>query len=661
MGIKCLAAPILVALAVAGCADDVTRPAAPIRPSLSLGAAQDGIKISHAPIRQRFGRITIDARTPIKVGTPVLIEITAPVIIPSSSAHLKVQVPEVAEIAFRQKFGANRSGPRVAAPYLQWHGATSSGILRQTARFVFPVAGLYRVSAQLVTDDPTLDVNGQIQNAAGTVSWIYVTKKGGRVIHSFADLYLDREASRAPTPVDTYAAAPEKAIGIANIPLPCDPNDPSCSPCDADPLSCEPPPDPTPQPGTFTGTLFYENQRLRQTIGLANATVAIFDERGGWYSLVFTDGNGKFTLQCPAASLRGYLQMVAAAGNDYTDVLDVNQTAAPPRDLSYYRPQADAAIDKCGTDTGTYMAGKPAQAELFDNITRSAINSRAIFSGFSRGKIQVHWISGLGDSTASDYTPSTDVIHIHEFRSVGELGLFEAAHEYGHALHQFALGGIIISEASANQCQAHGMGAITNYQCAFVEGFAHYHAVALWGRQIGAARFNWIDQGQFAGFPSRFGPGSRTGPQTEGAVASTLLHVGDGTGSRFVSSKPFGTKSYDDKVSLGHSQVASAIRDCRITRNDGSRVQADGIDYLAYCLEKAVKLYVPPPSCNKVICTQPPAFPMPVIDPVAHDTFFSGLRAFPAASGWAWGAVPVRSGYDRDMRTVWACNLFFCE
>jgi hypothetical protein len=665
--IKCLAAFILTVIAVEGCSDDVTAPAPPIRPSLSLGIGQGAMKISHAPIRQRFGGITIDALTPVQVGAPVVIEVTAPVIVASNSVHLKLLLPELAEIAFRQKFGANKSGPRVAGPHLEWRGAASRGPLRQTARLVFPVPGLYRVSAQLATDDPTLDAGEQIQNAAGTVSWIYVTEKRGRVIHSFANLYTDREASQAPTPVDTYLADPQGAIGIASIPLPCDPYDPSCSPCEVDPYSCEPVPDPTPPAGAFTGTLLYENQRVHQTMGLANALMTIFDDYGVWSSSVLTDANGKFTLQCPAASLRGHLQMVATARNDFTEVLDVNSPAPPP-DLSYYRPQADAAIDKCGTDTGTYIAGKPAQAELFDNITRSAIKSRATFSGFSRGQIKVHWKSGTVDS-ASAYSPTDDVIEIYEVRSVGEVGLFEAAHEYGHALHQVAMGGIIISAGNASGCQAHNLGGITNYQCAFVEGFADYHAVALWGVQVGAALFNVIDQGRYVGYPTNTG-GRLVGPQTEGAVAATLLHVGDGTGTRSVTNAVYGTKSYSDGVSLGHGQVASAIRDCRITRSDYTTVQADGIDYLAYCLEKAVKMVSGGTSCNYwKICTPLPAYFMAVVDPGARDIAFAGLRSFllagrmvgPApATSWAWGAVPTRSGYDTAMRTVWLCNLFFC-
>ncbi len=667
MQTKFLAAFILIGIAVEGCADNSTAPASAVHRPASVALTSQQAKISHAPIRQRFGQVIIDARTPIKVGVPVLIEVSAPVILGSSSAHMKVLLPELAEIAHRQKFGLNRAGPRVSGPLLTWHGPISRGTLRQTARLVFPVPGLYRVSAQLMTDDQSLDDEGQIQNVAATVSWVYVTMKGGRVVHTFGDLYTDREASRAMSPVDTYLADPSSSVGVASIPLPCDPSDPNCSPCDADPYSCNPPPEPTPSPGTFTGTLRYENQRVHQTIGLANALVTIFDENGGWYSRVFTDATGKFTLQCPPASLRGHLQMAATARNGYTEVLDT-KSPGPPADLAYYRAKADAAIDNCGIDTGDYLAGKPAQAELFDNMTRTAVQSRAAFPGFSRDKIMVYWISGVGDSTASDYTPSQDAIHIHELRSVGEVGIFEAGHEYGHALHQVAIGGVIIFGA---ECQDHDIALPSTYRCAFVEGFADYHAIAVWGTNVGIAAYNKFDQGAYVGYPTSAAAGRLFGPKTEGAVASMLLHVSDGPGSRVVSHPLFGSRSYSDNVSLGNAQVASAIRDCRIRLSDGSSSPVDGIDYLSYCLEKAVQLVGGGQSCNLwKVCVTLPAVPMPVVDLVARDKFFGGLRSLAdagiggarlPATSWSWGTPPVRTGYDTAVRTVWTCNLFFCS
>jgi len=658
-----------VTTALAGCSDDTTAPKAPNRPSLAIGTAQEPSRITHAPIRQRFGAITIDARTRIKVGSPVQIEVDAPVIIPSSSAHLKVQLPEVAEIAFRQKYGARRSGPMAPGSHLDWKGEAARGNLRQSIRVTFPVPGLYRVSAHVVTDDPSVDEVGDIQNAAGTVSWIFVTKTGGRVIHSFSELVNDREATQTQTPVDTYVAAPEAAVGTASVPQIICPYSVglvsgaavACSPCDVDPSSCVP--DPSPQPGTFSGTLLYENQRLG-TIGLAGATMSIMEDRvGGWSAYTFTADDGKFTLPCPPANLRGQLQMSAAANNPNARVIDVHDSTRPKEDLSYYRAEANAAIDKCGTDTGPYRAGKPHQAELLDNITRTALKSRATFPGFSRPKIQVQLFSGTTDA-ASGYDPVGDTIIIYEPRSIGEVGLFEAGHEYGHALHQVAMGPIFIS---GTECQTHDFGSLTTYRCAFVEGFAHYHSIAVWGTQVGAARYNGFDRGEFVGLPSGLGS-SQVGPQTEGAVASTMLHFGDGTGTRYVTSRIMGTKSYPDGVSAGHGQIAAAIRDCRIILSDGSSQRVDGVDYLAYCFEKAVKLVGGGTSCNKWgVCTPLPAYPMPVVDPIARDNFFGGLRgsvprlAVPYATGWSWGTPPVRTGYDTAVRTVWACNLFWCQ
>ena len=455
------AAVVVLVSVVTGCLDDATAPTAmkgPERPAFSAGLDQAAPKLVHAPIRRRFGGISIGTHMPIRVGKPVTIDVSAQVNIPSNSIQLKVYLPELAEISFRQKFGAQRAGPNAPPPHLVWRGVSRKGVLTQSTRVVFPVAGLYQVSAQVTTDDVTLDEQGEIQNGAGAVAWVYVTASSGRVIKSFEDLYHDREASSARSAVDTYVASPQSAIGINAVPIPiC--NDPySCTPCELDPYSCYQPP-PTPQPGTFTGTLQYYNQRLG-TIGLANANMYLYEEPSGWVSQTQTDANGKFTLQCPAASLRGRLQMAAIARNQYTEVLDVN-SQAPARDMTYFRAQADAAIDRCGTDTGIYTVAKPGQAELFDDITRTAVKSRATFTGFSLppAPITVQWVTGPDESSA--YDPGSNQIIIHETRSVGFVGLFEAAHEYGHALHHMAMGGIPLQNLTG--CDVHNIAGITGY------------------------------------------------------------------------------------------------------------------------------------------------------------------------------------------------------
>jgi hypothetical protein len=332
--------------------------------------------------------------------------------------------------------------------------------------------------------------------------------------------------------------------------------------------------------------------------------------------------------------------------------------------MSYYRTQADAAIDNCGTDTGFYMVGQAGQAELFDNISQTAVKSRATFPGFSHAKITVQLVAG---DSAGAYEPGTDQITITEARSVGSEGLFEAAHEYGHALNQTAMGGIVFRGVSP--CESHNLQGISDYLCAYIEGIADYHAVAVWGSQLPATVFNLIDQGGYTMFESTLH--QPVAAQIEAGVAATLLHIGDGTANRTLA-PPFRVpRAYSDGAALGHAQIASAIRDCSVVLSDLSTHRADGIDYLVFCLERDVKQLAPIKKCTPFgACTTYPGAFVPTVDPVAVNAF-SGLRSIQVPGGhtgnplpavsWTWGSVPTRLGYDLAVRNVWVCNLFYCS
>lgn len=189
-------------------------------------------------------------------------------------------------------------------------------------------------------------------------------------------------------------------------------------------------------------------------------------------------------------------------------------------------------------------------------------------------------------------------------------------------------------------------------------GCADYHAAALWGRAIGATLFDRIDLGMFDVLPP-IGDGSQVGPTTEGAVAAVLGDIADGTGNDQAGGVV--RTSFTDAVAWGHSTVATAIRDCQITRTDGSQVKADGIDYLVHCLEKNA-IPVSFIECGKYGCKTLPAVLIPYVDTVADNKYFGGLENRPLAAPAQWFlGTPSRFGYDRDVRTVWTCNLFLCQ
>ncbi len=683
---------IIAGVLIASCSKD--SPVAPnnvpgARADLAISPAaqvQAGI-IIEPPVRQRFGPISVNAVSAVRVGTPVTLEVSADVNISTTRAHAELEVPAITEIAYRSTHGMHSSARRNPGVQLSWRGAAQQGPrqVRRAVSVTFPVPGLYYVRASVTSDDPEIDADGMIQNTAATkVVWVNVTSTGGEVINSLGDLQVFRKANKTVDPVLQYAAAPSAAAGLsaqpALIPI-CDPNDPTC----------DPPPPPGPSPSQFSGTLMYYNARAGYSVSLPNAQVGIFDTRGsGFNSVTQTDANGNFTLNCPPSYERGYLQMSASTTNLVVTVLVTNRPSMPQADLGYWPDQANAAVDMCGTYTGGYWVGAPSQAETFDNLSQTVSRSRQVFA-VSRGAIGVNFVDGPQDTTLANYDPRTDSITIHEGYATGSYGLFVAAHEYGHAVHEKALGRIRITDANANQysCAHHSYTLVTNYQCALREGVADYQAVALWGATLGDTLYPEFNNGDFAGPPvgTGFTP---IGPSTEGAIASTLLHLGDGTGQRTVYRSGPGYQYYSDNVAFTHATVATAIRDCTVTRADNTFIPADGIDYLMYCMEKpasynsaciysvtgspttasassaatapaatsgASPANTGPPGCQPI-----PGYYSPNITPDERSKF-AGLRGpfDPVPVQWSWGAIPQRNGYDPSVRTVWMCNLFFCS
>ncbi|MEO7216737.1 MAG: hypothetical protein ABI026_00945 [Gemmatimonadaceae bacterium] len=690
---------VVATVMLIGCSTD-----SPLAPNTAPGASADlgmpaarqqaGI-IVEPPVRQRFGPISINPVSLIRVGTPVSLEISADVNIPTARAHAEIEVPEIAEIAYRSTHGMQSRARRNPGVQLFWRGVAQKGQrqIRQRVSVVFPVAGLYYVRAAVASDDPEIEADGVVQNtAAPQVVWVNVTSTGGAVIHSLEALNGFQRTNVTRDPVlqyaAQYAAAPSTAPGLsaqpALIPI-CDPNDPTC----------EPPPPPGPSPTQFSGTLLYYNARLGYNVALPRATIGIFDTRGtGFNSVTQTDANGNFTLACPPSYERGYLQMAASSVNTDVKVLVVNRPSMPQADLGYWPDDANAAVDRCGTYTGNYAVGAPSQAEAFDNTSQTATKSRQLFA-VTRDPIGVNFVDGPNDLTLANYSTITDSITIHEGYATGSYGLFVAAHEYGHAVHEKKLGHIIITPANASDptCTNHSYTLVTNYQCAYREGIVDYQAVAVWGATLGDTLYPEFNNGDFAGAPvgTGFTP---IGPSTEGAIASTLLHMGDGTGSRTVYRSGYGYLYYNDNVAFTHATIAAAIRDCSVILSNSILVRADGIDYLAYCLEKpasyqsacvygvtgsatttpasstattpAATPATSPANTGPPGCQPLPGFYSPTITQDERDKFVGLRGAFPTpAVQWQlgqWGAgVPQRNGYDQNVRTVWMCNLFFCS
>lgn len=150
----------------------------------------------------------------------------------------------------------------------------------------------------------------------------------------------------------------------------------------------------------------------------------------------------------------------------------------------------------------------------------------------------------------------------------GAFGLFTAAHEYGHAVHHRALGGI--NPGHAENCNPHRVPIRSSLGCALAEGFADYHAVATAGS--GASWFFRIRDRRFAVVSDS---PQADAAQAEGPVASVLFDITD--------SADDGTETHD-RIDYPRSYVSQIMETCR--NPDGP---ADGMDFIVYCFEQGIR------------------------------------------------------------------------
>ncbi|MEP6621441.1 MAG: hypothetical protein ABJE47_19095 [bacterium] len=219
----------------------------------------------------------------------------------------------------------------------------------------------------------------------------------------------------------------------------------------------------------------------------------------------------------------------------------------------------------CGqilTATSPGTAYTPLQARLLKNLVLGIPLSRSRL-GYSRGQISVYTHSGSG----SYYTPSSDQLTIGDDDIAGLWGHFTAMHEYGHAVHKAALGGI----PDTPDCSPHYFDDGHTLACALVEGFADFHSFVVNGPIVFSLTADYSKPCTYRPSPiSSCSTYSSTaqGAYVEGAIASFMYHMID-------------TTNYShDAVTYPVSYVAELMQSCA-----QGAVHADGIDSFIYCAE----------------------------------------------------------------------------
>lgn len=135
-------------------------------------------------------------------------------------------------------------------------------------------------------------------------------------------------------------------------------------------------------------------------------------------------------------------------------------------------------------------------------------------------------------------------------------------HEYGHAAHHKAFGGGVISPGCP---EPHNLQDPTNYDCAFSEGFANFHALETIGGEMGEYYTRFVNNNDFV-------PGT-DGALWESVVASALWHLTRGTSLN---------------GAITPSYVATLMQSgCKVWNPDFvGLVPPQGMDHMVYCLER---------------------------------------------------------------------------
>lgn len=204
--------------------------------------------------------------------------------------------------------------------------------------------------------------------------------------------------------------------------------------------------------------------------------------------------------------------------------------------------------------------------------------------GYERGPVDVYLKPGNANGLYSIYNN----ISMGDARLGSARGFHLWAHEYGHAFHHRALGGMPRGKCG----RTHYYDGADDYGCAYTEGFAHFtSAVAfdalyfdLYGLSPTESR-RYRDTINNLGYPGSPGNSDRPdyiddGGLIEGPFAAFMWDLYDGPntlGEVLVDESPFDLTQYP------LSYIADVIRSC--TWTDGTPRDEDGTDRLISCFE----------------------------------------------------------------------------
>jgi hypothetical protein len=487
--------------------------------------------------------LSVDLTGPLRPGSPVQIRAIARALLPSRAARVQIVVPDAASMRLARQLGhADRVPIGVPLPVeaRTRQMMPTGAMVQQSARVIFNRPGYYRV--MLIAEDVSGDdplVNGRaVRNQMAKEVWVLITPAGGKVTQ---DYNPDLVPAGVPTQSGAFGKPVPNATCGTSCPPPC--TGCGCGGCANNFVTFE-------ALTQFTDSGSIVNQPLKMakiTVQTPSSTV------NG-----VTDSQGRFRMNsCPSYPGTWTITIY----NQNADVVVYKRVLLPLR--TSVAVSGNINNTSCGKVV-QYVSGLP-ESYVFVNAAIAAANGRTFF-GRSR-PILTYWLDHAPEAgQLADYSPGDDDIEMYTNDYLFSRGIFVAAHEYGHAFNEKALGGI-----RGGGCPSqHYIDSLSNFGCAFSEGFADYYAAATRGPE--AAYYDRFDS------PHAFSQGAAS----EQAVAAFYFDVTDPVGS--------GAEAAWDVIQYPGSYMAQLIETCEefsgLSAITVGWNRARGVDAIIYCMER---------------------------------------------------------------------------
>lgn len=553
------------ALLISGCWDEptVTASSLPVESELTSSRGSTTGR-THVRVLNRF-ELELTASGTLRPGEPIEISVGARALLPTSSAELRIHVPEM-ELAdlsgWGDAFRYDSSGP--VPPVLSTVRSQLARDQRMADRTqVTPlVAGYYRVVATLTPTEPAARVFAglNVQNQAVAEIWLLVTETGGKVTQDYDEAVFPSGVANQPGPFRRSRALDRRK--------------PTSGEIDARVSHASSRQGASAMMGgdfiTFHARYYnvdisaYDNAESVKFVvdGCTIPEQQFICESEDWEEVDsgYADGSGLFYFPC--------------TGDEYEVYVSTYAGIAAYHVWGGTNSVWGEVEEDCGETVDIVVPSINARVYANLALTRSGASA---FFGASRSFINVHVYSSFPDSTG--YYRGDDRIVIGGTDQVwGDFGAWVTAHEYGHAYHNDALWG----NETPGGCGLHFIDTESDLGCAYSEGFADYFGVVT-RSDVDFYSTSMEENHFFPGcisrastFPHGCSGQSLEGSVIEGAFAAVLFDLTDA-----------GVEPHDSVAAPG-SYVRDVIRTCEVKYASSNWRRANGTDEIVFCLENSI-------------------------------------------------------------------------